>query len=233
MPLRGTPICLKCRATESPLWTNAENLGAICLNCVNESKESIKTAVAGPSVSDIKPPKHKQRATRSTRLNPFALPRFCGPKGRGRRSIFKKSPSKAPDAIATPVTSSSVFSLGTYYQIGDLVSIIGDDDNIYYAQIRGLLTDQYCEKSAVITWLLPTRESPPPNEGFDPATYIIGPEEDTPRSLRCMNFLMHAPSDYYKSVNTPYPNISAPALPGYVWTSLRPLEQPIEVIEID
>lgn len=54
------------------------------------------------------------------------------------------------------------------------MSLMDEEDNVYYAQIRGLLTDQYCEKSAVITWLLPTQESPPPSECFDPATYIIG-----------------------------------------------------------
>lgn len=48
------------------------------------------------------------------------------------------------------------------------------EGDTYYAQIKGLLTDQYCEKSAVITWLLPTQESPPPSKEFDPATYIIG-----------------------------------------------------------
>lgn len=58
--------------------------------------------------------------------------------------------------------------------MGDIVSLMDEDDKIYYAQIRGLLTDPYCEKSAVITWLLPTQESPPPSECFDPATYIIG-----------------------------------------------------------
>lgn len=49
-----------------------------------------------------------------------------------------------------------------------------ENDDTYYAQIRGFLTDQYCEKSAVITWLLPTEDSPPPDERFDPSTYIIG-----------------------------------------------------------
>lgn len=49
-----------------------------------------------------------------------------------------------------------------------------EENDIYYAQITGLLTDQYCDKSAVVTWLLPTQESPPPNQEFDPATYIIG-----------------------------------------------------------
>lgn len=52
--------------------------------------------------------------------------------------------------------------------------MVDDEGDIYYAQITGLLTDQYCDKSAVVTWLLPTQESPPPNQEFDPATYIIG-----------------------------------------------------------
>lgn len=33
------------------------------------------------------------------------------------------------------------------------------DSGIYYAQIRGFLEDQYCEKSATVTWLLPTTET--------------------------------------------------------------------------
>ena len=63
---------------------------------------------------------------------------------------------------------------GSYYQVGDIVSFIDIDGGTYYAQIRGLLQDQYCEKSAVITWLLPTKNSPPPEKCFDPSTYIIG-----------------------------------------------------------
>lgn len=65
-------------------------------------------------------------------------------------------PMKSPVATATPVTSSFVFYKGSYFQIGDIVSMQDIDGGIYYAQIRGLLTDQYCEKSAAVTWLLPT-----------------------------------------------------------------------------
>lgn len=61
-----------------------------------------------------------------------------------------------------------------YMQVGDIVSMIDVEGDTYYAQIRGFMTDQYCEKSAVITWLLPTTASPPPAQCFDPATYIIG-----------------------------------------------------------
>ena len=77
---------------------------------------------------------------------------------------FKKS--KFPH-----VACMSVFQC-TYYQVGDIVSLVDDDDKVYYAQIRGFLQDQYYEKSAVITWLLPTSASS--KEGFDPSTYILG-----------------------------------------------------------
>lgn len=72
---------------------------------------------------------------------------------------------------------------GSYIQVGDIVSMLDENDDVYYAQIRGLLTDQYCEKSAVITWLLPTEESPPPEENFDPSTYIIGNENSRPFTI--------------------------------------------------
>lgn len=110
MPLKGVPTCLKCETTESPLWTNAESLGAICLNCVNEAKDNMKTE-AEEEDDNGGPKRKKLKATRSykTRLNPFALPKVAAPKGRGRRSLFKKAPMKAPTAAATTVTSDYVF----------------------------------------------------------------------------------------------------------------------------
>lgn len=80
-----------------------------------------------------------------------------------------------------------------------------DDYNVYYAQIRGLLVDSYCEKSAFLTWLIPTQESPDPREGFDAATYIIGHDEELSRKVTCMEFVMHAPSNYYLDRTTPFP----------------------------
>lgn len=103
--------------------------------------------------------------------------------------------------------------------------MMDEDEDVYYGQIRGFLIDQYCEKSATITWLLPTKESPLPNVTFDPATYIIGPEEDVSRRLDCMEFVMHAPSDYYKAKNTPYPLVHPSYKPGFIWTSLEPVQR--------
>ncbi|XP_056638688.1 GATA zinc finger domain-containing protein 1 [Diorhabda sublineata] len=226
MPSKGPLVCLKCETNESPLWKNAENLGAICLDCINEAKDNLKTELENDDEPDTKISKRKLRATRSyrTRLNPFAVPKISAPKTRGRRALLKKTPVKAPTAVATTVTSEWVFYKGHYIQVGDIVSLKDSEGDKYYAQIKALMTDQYCNKSAVITWLLPTQESPPPNETFDAATYIIGPEEDISRNLESMEFVMHAPSDYYKSRNTPYPSPYATAEPGYIWASIDSLK---------
>lgn len=61
---------------------------------------------------------------------------------------------------------------GIYYQVGDIVSLVDHDLSVYYAQIRGFMQDQYNEKSAVISWLLPTQSSV--SGKFDPTTYILG-----------------------------------------------------------
>ncbi|XP_022904454.1 GATA zinc finger domain-containing protein 1 [Onthophagus taurus] len=231
MPLKNHPECLKCGTTESSIWTNAENLGAICLDCVNEAKDEDKSEDENNDEStnktEGKSSKKRMRITRSykTRLNPFAIPKTVAPKGRGRRALFKKVPVKAPSAVASPVTSDHIFYKDQYFQLGDIVSLMDEDDKVYYAQLRGFLTDQYCEKSATITWLLPTQESPPTNECFDPATYIIGPEEEVPRKMSCMEFVMHAPSDYYKAPTTPYPIVHPPVEPGFVWSMLKPIQR--------
>ncbi|XP_058444786.1 GATA zinc finger domain-containing protein 1 [Malaya genurostris] len=153
--------------------------------------------------------------------------------GRSRRFIFKKNPMKAPAITVTTRTVDTLFHNNIYYQIGDIVSMMDAKDNVYYAQIHGLQIDSYCEKSAYITWLLPSTSSPPPNERFDPATYLIGPEEDLPRKLSCMEFVMHAPSNYYLDRHNPYPrpdtwgpeNTSQEDNSNYIWANIAHLYQ--------
>lgn len=79
---------------------------------------------------------------------------------------------------STTVVILSVFYLcpqGVYYQTGDVIKVTDEEDGKpYYAQIRGFVQDQYCEKSAALTWLIPTQASP--KDQFDPGTYIVGEE---------------------------------------------------------
>ncbi|KAK3106478.1 hypothetical protein FSP39_020731 [Pinctada imbricata] len=167
---------------------------------------------AGPILrksARIKPSKHRfQSATKA-----------IATKGKSRRITFKKSqPIKAPTAVSTVVTGDSIFHDGMYYQTGDVVSLVDHDGSVYYAQIRGFMEDQYNDKSAVISWLLPTQNSPPGH--FDPATYILGPEEDLPRRLEFMEFVCHAPSDYYKCRFGPFPTIDQSPELCYIWTNV-------------
>ncbi|XP_068624184.1 GATA zinc finger domain-containing protein 1 [Battus philenor] len=250
------PTCVQCSTNDSLLWRSAEN-GQICNEChlantVNkeakvdasnvkpevddkgddkcdiEAKNGKNDFESTPAKATGKGTRKSTRATRYKSKTPAPVPtKPPAPRGRGRRSIFKRQPLKAPTATATVVTSDSIFYKGSYMQVGDIVSMIDIEGGTCYAQIRGFLTDQYCEKSAVVTWLLPTKASPPPEQGFDPATYIIGPEEDLPRKLEYMEFVMHAPSDYYKASNTPYPLTDSELndYNGFIWTSLEPKEK--------
>ena len=143
-------------------------------------------------------------------------------KGKSRRIIFKKSATRAPSAIARAVTSDRIYYKGQYFTKGDIVSVEDMDGSVYYAQLRGFLTDQYCEKSGVITWLLPTVNSPPSEDSFDPSTYVIGPEEDLPRKLDYFTFVMHAPDDYFYYRNAPYPTTAIETDQEYLITRQGP-----------
>ncbi|KFZ61125.1 GATD1 protein, partial [Nyctiprogne leucopyga] len=130
-------------------------------------------------------------------------------------------PIKAPESVSTIITAESIFYKGVYYQIGDVVSVIDEQDGkTYYAQIRGFIQDQYCEKSAALTWLIPTQASP--KDCFDPASFIIGPEEDLPRKMEYLEFVCHAPSEYFKSRSSPFPTVPTRPEKGYIWTHVGP-----------
>ncbi|XP_074756377.1 GATA zinc finger domain-containing protein 1 isoform X1 [Athene noctua] len=174
----------------------------------------------GPSKQEI----HRRSARlRNTKYKSApAAEKKVSTKGKGRRHIFKlKNPIKAPESVSTIITAESIFYKGVYYQIGDVVSVVDEQDGkTYYAQIRGFIQDQYCEKSAALTWLIPTQASP--KDCFDPASYIIGPEEDLPRKMEYLEFVCHAPSEYFKSRSSPFPTVPTRPEKGYIWTHVGP-----------
>ncbi|UYV62995.1 GATAD1 [Cordylochernes scorpioides] len=110
---------------------------------------------------------------------------------------------------------------GLHYRVGDIVSLQDEEDGaLYFAQVRGLLEDQYCQKKAVLTWLLPSQNTPLGGR-FDPGTYILGPEEELPRKLEAMEFVCHAPSEYFRNCTTPYPVFNRRREASYIWTRAR------------
>ncbi len=57
------------------------------------------------------------------------------------------------------------------YKEGDIVSVVDINGEKYFAQLRGFLQDIHLNKSAAITWLLPTVANP---TKFDPAVFLPG-----------------------------------------------------------
>ncbi|XP_052865697.1 uncharacterized protein LOC128271992 [Anopheles cruzii] len=149
-------------------------------------------------------------------------------KAKSRRTLLKKPPAKSTRETASTKAVAQLFHENICFQESDIVSLVDVKDNIYYAQIRGLLIDTYREKSATLMWLLPTTSSPPPNVGFNPATYMAGPVEETPRHLAYMKFVMSVPSNYFLDRHNPFPrpetygptNTTQGNNRNYVWTNI-------------
>lgn len=252
-----TVVCVDCKCTESSFW-HKSNGSAICTTCycqrdsLNRSTRSQGLLSSNSTSASSKAAADESRSSdnsasvvrsgsanitrKSSRLKPSMKNRAwqnvvkpSATKGRSRRFVFKKNPTKSPSSVATVVTSDYIFYDGSYWQVGDIVAVIDvDDGQKYYAQLRGFLEDQYYQKSAVITWLVPSPSSRSPHTGFDPLLYVAGPDEDLPRDMAHFEFICHAPSDYYRH-GTQYKSypVDSPLL-GCVWTAFGPN---IEVVD--
>jgi hypothetical protein len=144
----------------------------------NNKKASIKSSMKNESIASIQPD------IDNTSLN--AQHKTISPNNtRSRRSKLFKSeksvPIKCEELISTIVTSEFLFHRGFYMQVGDIVALFdsADTERIpYFAQIRAFLTDQYGEKSAVITWLVPINSEYAKRihsaKDFDPDMFVLG-----------------------------------------------------------
>lgn len=226
MPFGKKVECDECHVTKCLLWYR-ELDHTVCNDCYDRARakkaaEEVKEEQPTVVQEATKTVRKSTRITRNyrTRQNPDALPKQASQKGKGRRSLFKKTPVKAPSAVATVVTGNRVNFKGTYFHTGDIVSVRDVEGGLYYAQIRGLMIDQYAEKSAALTWLIPTTKIFFGNGKFKPSDYVLGPDEEVPRKLGCLEFVMHAPCDYY-ALSSPYPPVTPhPSETNFIWGRL-------------
>uniref|UniRef100_A0A8B9LFN0 GATA zinc finger domain-containing protein 1 n=1 Tax=Astyanax mexicanus TaxID=7994 RepID=A0A8B9LFN0_ASTMX len=225
MPLGVKPSCAVCKTNSSSMWKKGNQGEILCNNCTSKS-----SVAGGPGLSvssttqqnngggkQSKQEIHRRSARlRSTKYKAPASEKKVSTKGKGRRHIFKlKNVSSIHELHIL------CLSKGVYYQIGDVIKVTDEEDGKpYFAQIRGFVQDQYCEKSAALTWLIPTQSSP--RDQFDPGSYIVGPEEDLPRKMEYLEFVCHAPSEYFKSRSCPFPTIPIRPEKGYIWTHIGP-----------
>lgn len=137
----------------------------------------------------------KQDVKNSKKLEPIE-PAVITNQTNRRSKLFKRATPVKNEILESSIVSSDyVLYKGFYYQIGDIVALfdLDDRDTIYFAQIRAFLTDQFGDKSAVITWLIPTSvdnaSQIKTTQDFDPNLFELGPAEEYPRSLDYMEFV--------------------------------------------
>ena len=105
-----------------------------------------------------------------------------------------RAPTRHETIVSSIATSDSVYHRGFYLKIGDIVALfdIEDKETVYFAQIRAFLTDQFGQRSAVITWLVPISDQYKRiryAKDFDSSKFVLGPPEEFPRPLECMEFV--------------------------------------------
>ncbi|XP_042105079.1 GATA zinc finger domain-containing protein 1 isoform X2 [Ovis aries] len=172
MPLGLKPTCSVCKTTSSSMWKKGPQGEILCHHCTGRGGAGgggSCPGVAGGTGGG------GGGAGGGFGAATFASTSAAPPQSNGGGG--GKQPIKAPESVSTIITAESIFYKGVYYQIGDVVSVIDEQDGKpYYAQIRGFIQDQYCEKSAALTWLIPTLASP--RDQFDPASYIVVTEHE-------------------------------------------------------
>ncbi|KAK2558663.1 GATA zinc finger domain-containing protein 1 [Acropora cervicornis] len=192
MSLDNSPQCSACKIATSLMWRKGSNGDVLCNSC---HLKRVNTSIRIQRQSSKESKKLVARIKASTRKGYNGK---SGERSRGRRALqkIKRKPYKSPEGFATIVAADRMYFKGILYQAGDIVSIEDIDGDLYYAQLRGFMQDQYAQKTAVITWLIPVVPRP---SHFDPVLFLPGPEEDTPRPMECMEFVCRAPTELFKA----------------------------------
>lgn len=203
--------CADCRVTECLMWRRFNN-ELICNLChlkriKNSSQNGVNsrnnTQSKTKEVQAVRVSKRKNKTNKKF-VNGFYNERLVkNGNSKSRRTLMKKKPVKSAEEIAKIITANSMYHNGLLYQIGDIVCTSDIEGGTFYAQIRGFFQDDYCEKSVVVTWLIPKIPNP---THFDPMLFVPALDEDTPRPMECFDFVCRASTDLLKSriLHTPY-----------------------------
>lgn len=117
MPFGMKTTCMQCEKTESIFWHNADN-GKLCNDCheltIIKTESVDESDANGKSECDQEGNSRNARKTTraaryKNRLNNAAVNNKQNTKGKGRRSMFKGKPTKAPSSVATVVTSDFLY----------------------------------------------------------------------------------------------------------------------------
>ena len=182
-------LCASCTAAQHPFTHNTRQSSfkrhrdPSASTTTNSSPAKKKEKVVPTSSTSTQPISEPAPPPEPTSSNPFRKPR-------------KGKPSRVYMQPATTVCE-RVFCDGIRFEPGDIVSLIDrDNQGIYFAMIRGLISDIEANKFAFLTWLLPlepvhVKSLAKPN--FQPSKYCMGPHDYNPTRVNCLRFECSSP----------------------------------------
>lgn len=217
MPFNGfEPQCKRCETKTTSIWRRDIANDIICQTCfVNQDTQKSEGNIENGVRSKMNTKSFRTSARFKSIRNRVA------PKGKGRRGAYKlKHVPKISKTTGTITTSDFIMYEGQYFQSGDVVSVIdADDHQTYFAQCNSFMTNEYCEKFLSFTWLLPIKKLDS-NDSFDPSLFFLGPNDDLIRDIKCVKFVCHAPTDYFKPQQSLYLTLPATQEKGFVSVNL-------------
>lgn len=116
-------------------------------------------------------------------------------------------PLPIPCRIGSYSVRQKILHENHFLSIGDIVSLRNEGTD-YYAQITVFVESVFCEKYAALIWLLPTTSRSSVDVGFDPFSFVYGPEDESFYDVRQLKFIMHPPTQFYKRFIPPVPKNS-------------------------
>lgn len=213
--------CFDCKVTDCMMWRkvkDGDQSGLVCNLChlkrvkgasnqtqassnsSTQSNSKLTQIVIASKIKDtVRISKRKNKTNKKFTNSIYGDKFIKNNHAKSRRNIYKKKPTKSVMGISSIVASQSIYHNGLLYQVGDIVCTSDVEGGIYYAQLRGFLQDDFCERAAVVTWLIPTQRH---ITKFDPMLFVPGLDEDTPRSMDCFNFVCRASDGLFKTKNS-------------------------------
>ena len=186
-------LCATCTAAQHPATHNTRQSSSRKQRTSSTSSATNSTTAVRekeqpmPTSSEAAKPAPQQVPSADTTSTPDPFP-FRRPR--------KSKPSRAYMQPSTTVCD-RVFHEGIRFESGDIVSLIDiDNQGIYFAMIRGLISDIEANKFAFLTWLLPLEPVHVKSinkPAFLPSKYCMGPQDYVSRSIACLRFECSSP----------------------------------------
>uniref|UniRef100_A0A915HMY4 GATA zinc finger domain-containing protein 1 n=1 Tax=Romanomermis culicivorax TaxID=13658 RepID=A0A915HMY4_ROMCU len=129
------------------------------------------------------------RTTITTISNIASLTKSKGKKSARKQSFPQRSTCRE---VVETKTVTSLWHNGSILKLDDIIRAMDETDNLYYyAQIRGLVRDGFCNRFAALTWLLPKRPFAPYESStrFDRSHFVLGPEDETLYDLNALEYV--------------------------------------------